>query len=82
MQDSQRDPARDVNFYLGVYAVLCILTIVIDTLRKSRSAKSVAQADRLPRPAEWLILYIGGIRASTRMYKGMSVFVICAYRVV
>ena len=31
----KRDPTKDVNFYLGVYGFLAILTIIIDTLREA-----------------------------------------------
>lgn len=34
VEGRSKDPADDVNFYLAIYAVLCILTITIDTLRE------------------------------------------------
>lgn len=39
VEGGKANPHRDVNFYLGIYAALTVLTILIDTLRKPNLPK-------------------------------------------
>lgn len=61
---------RSVDYYLTVYAIITLLNVFVETGREWNGATFGGSVLTTLLALEWLILYIGGLRASHQLFQG------------
>lgn len=75
-QSVGEDVGRSINYYLSIYALITVVAIFLDT---AREYVCLQPWQTLMPCAEFAVLYYGGLRASTHLYKGTSTCVEMMY---